>query len=54
MKARKRRVAVRFIRVPWNAKKSTCERCGASEPRNERLLFRLSCCTACLGIGAEG
>jgi len=45
---RRRPPPVRFIRPSWNAKRSTCEVCGAVEERDERLLVRLSVCTSCI------
>lgn len=50
----RRRVRVRFIRPSWNAKRSTCERCGAVEEQEERLLLRLNLCTACIEEAANG
>lgn len=45
----RRRVPVaRFIRPSWNAKRSVCAECGAEESQAERLLVRLSICTACI------
>ena len=45
---KKRRVRVRYVRPSWNAKRSTCEQCGTVEEQQERLLVRLSICTACI------
>ncbi len=46
---RKRRLArVRFIRPSWNAKRSTCEKCGAIEEQGGRLLMRLNICMTCM------
>jgi hypothetical protein len=45
---RRGRVRVRFIRPSWNAKRSTCERCGVVEVQEERLLLRLNLCTGCI------
>ena len=40
--------SVRFIRPSWNAKRSTCDKCGAVEVNDCRLLVRLSTCKACI------
>lgn len=49
---RKRRLPrVRFVRPSWNAKRSTCEKCGAVEEQQERLLLRLNLCTTCIEEG---
>jgi hypothetical protein len=39
---------VRFIRPSWNARRSTCDTCGAVEMSDARLLIRLRTCTACI------
>jgi hypothetical protein len=48
---RKRSPRVRFVRPSWNAKRSTCEKCGAVEEQQERLLVRLNLCTICIEEG---
>jgi hypothetical protein len=45
---RRRPPPVRFIRPSWNARRSTCDKCGAVEANDGRLLVRLSTCTACI------
>lgn len=45
---------LRFIRPSWNAKRSTCEKCGLTEDREDRLLLRLNICTCCIEEAQRG
>jgi hypothetical protein len=45
---RRRPPPVRFIRPSWNAKRSTCDKCGRVEVNDSRLLVRLSTCNVCI------
>lgn len=48
---RRRLPRVRFIRPSWNAKRCTCEKCGAIEEQDGRLLVRLNVCMMCIEEG---
>jgi hypothetical protein len=47
---RKRRVRAEYVRIPWNAKRLACDKCGESEPVPGDLLlrFRRKTCLSCL------
>jgi len=45
---RRRPPPVRFIRPSWNARRSTCDTCGAVEENDGRLLIRLRTCKPCI------
>jgi hypothetical protein len=45
---RRRPPPVRFIRPSWNARRSTCDTCGAVEENDGRLLIRLRTCKSCI------